>query len=254
MCDLCFWLVLDLVLVFVGFGLFQICSPFSFSPHSKDHALHRHVTLETDAMSHHQHHPKSTTQRVVGWRANAKRGGEQGREEKGQEQGDDNHMVVIPVNSQWWQEGGRLQQSLPIPPLILFIPAASKMGRCELYHCPVSVLLTPQCAGLSSRVNYGLIPVTSTMGAALIPHTAPFQFLSTPPKEGGSLPVTKTTTGWRMTHTPSPVWLVYTGFMPIAAFSKGGGVQPTHCPIYLLLSPCWGDSFFFTTVFWWGVV
>ena len=37
--DLCFWLVLDLVLVFVGFGLFQICSPFSFSPHSKDHAL-----------------------------------------------------------------------------------------------------------------------------------------------------------------------------------------------------------------------
>ena len=37
----CFWLVLDLVLVFVGFGLFQICSPFSFSPHSKDHALQR---------------------------------------------------------------------------------------------------------------------------------------------------------------------------------------------------------------------
>ena len=26
--------------VFVGFGLFQICSPFFFSPHSKDHALH----------------------------------------------------------------------------------------------------------------------------------------------------------------------------------------------------------------------
>ena len=37
----CFWLVLDLVLVFVGFGLFQICSPFSFSLHSKDHALQR---------------------------------------------------------------------------------------------------------------------------------------------------------------------------------------------------------------------
>jgi len=31
----------DLVLVFVGFGLFQICSHLPFSPHSKDHALHR---------------------------------------------------------------------------------------------------------------------------------------------------------------------------------------------------------------------
>jgi len=29
-----------LVLVFVGFGLFQICLCFSFSPYSKDHALH----------------------------------------------------------------------------------------------------------------------------------------------------------------------------------------------------------------------
>ena len=38
-CDLCFWLVLDLVLVFVGLGLFQICSHFPFSPHSKYHAL-----------------------------------------------------------------------------------------------------------------------------------------------------------------------------------------------------------------------
>ena len=41
----CFWLVLDLVLVFVGFGLSQICSPFSFSPHSKDHALQRGALL-----------------------------------------------------------------------------------------------------------------------------------------------------------------------------------------------------------------
>jgi len=32
----------DLVLVFVGFGLFQICSHLPFSPHSKDHAL-QHV-------------------------------------------------------------------------------------------------------------------------------------------------------------------------------------------------------------------
>jgi len=31
----------DLVLVFVGFGLFQICSHLPFSPHSKDHALQR---------------------------------------------------------------------------------------------------------------------------------------------------------------------------------------------------------------------
>jgi hypothetical protein len=35
------WLVLDLVLVFVGFGLFQICSHLLFSPHSKDHVLQR---------------------------------------------------------------------------------------------------------------------------------------------------------------------------------------------------------------------
>ena len=37
----CFWLVLDLVLVFVGFGLFQTCLQLPFSPHSKDHTLHR---------------------------------------------------------------------------------------------------------------------------------------------------------------------------------------------------------------------
>ena len=37
---ICVWLVLDLVLVFVGLGLFQICSYFPFSPHSKYHALH----------------------------------------------------------------------------------------------------------------------------------------------------------------------------------------------------------------------
>jgi hypothetical protein len=36
----CFWLVLDLVLVFVGFGLFQIRAQLPFSPHSKDHVLH----------------------------------------------------------------------------------------------------------------------------------------------------------------------------------------------------------------------
>jgi len=34
----------DLVLVFVGFGLFQICSHLPFSPHSKDHALHRNLS------------------------------------------------------------------------------------------------------------------------------------------------------------------------------------------------------------------
>ena len=38
-----FGLVLDLVLVFVGFGLFQICSPFSISPHSNDHTLQCHA-------------------------------------------------------------------------------------------------------------------------------------------------------------------------------------------------------------------
>ena len=35
----CFWLVLDLVLVFVGFGLFHIHVQLSFSPYSKDHVL-----------------------------------------------------------------------------------------------------------------------------------------------------------------------------------------------------------------------
>jgi len=35
-----------LVLVFVGFGLFQICLCFSFSPYSKDHAFHRSMPLE----------------------------------------------------------------------------------------------------------------------------------------------------------------------------------------------------------------
>jgi hypothetical protein len=39
----CFWLVLDLVLVFVCFGLFQICSHLPFSPHSKDHVLQRGI-------------------------------------------------------------------------------------------------------------------------------------------------------------------------------------------------------------------
>jgi hypothetical protein len=29
------------VLVFVGFGLFHICAQLPFSPHSKDHVLHR---------------------------------------------------------------------------------------------------------------------------------------------------------------------------------------------------------------------
>jgi len=33
-----------LVLVFVGFGLFQICSHLPFSPHSKDHTLQRSLT------------------------------------------------------------------------------------------------------------------------------------------------------------------------------------------------------------------
>ena len=36
----------DLVLVFVGFGLFQICSQLPFSPYSKDHAFHRSMPLE----------------------------------------------------------------------------------------------------------------------------------------------------------------------------------------------------------------
>ena len=44
--------------------------------------------------------------------------------------------------------GGRLQQSLPIPPLVLFIPAASKTGWRELYHRPVSALLTPPVWGV----------------------------------------------------------------------------------------------------------
>ena len=35
----------DLVLVFVGFGLFQICSHLPFSPYSKDHALQRSTSL-----------------------------------------------------------------------------------------------------------------------------------------------------------------------------------------------------------------
>ena len=39
-CVICvFEIGVDLVLVFVGFGLFQICSHFPFSPHSKDHTL-----------------------------------------------------------------------------------------------------------------------------------------------------------------------------------------------------------------------
>ena len=42
MCDLCFLLVLDLVLVFVGLGLFQTCLHFPFSPHSKYHTLQHH--------------------------------------------------------------------------------------------------------------------------------------------------------------------------------------------------------------------
>ena len=45
MCVLCFWIGVDLVLVFVGLGLFQTCSHFPFSPHSKDHALHLEPTM-----------------------------------------------------------------------------------------------------------------------------------------------------------------------------------------------------------------
>jgi len=42
-CVICvFEIGVSLVLVFVGFGLFQICLCFSFSPYSKDHALHRY--------------------------------------------------------------------------------------------------------------------------------------------------------------------------------------------------------------------
>ena len=45
-CVICvFEIGVDLVLVFVGFGLFQICSHFPFSLHSKDHALHRLLHL-----------------------------------------------------------------------------------------------------------------------------------------------------------------------------------------------------------------
>ena len=41
-CVICvFEIGVDLVLVFVGFGLFQICSHLPFSPHSKDHTLHQ---------------------------------------------------------------------------------------------------------------------------------------------------------------------------------------------------------------------
>ena len=35
----CFWLVLDLVLVFVGFGLIPDLHALPISPHSKDHTL-----------------------------------------------------------------------------------------------------------------------------------------------------------------------------------------------------------------------
>ena len=42
----CFWLVLDLVLVFVGLGLIPDLLALSISPHSKDHALHRRTNLD----------------------------------------------------------------------------------------------------------------------------------------------------------------------------------------------------------------
>ena len=44
--------------MFVGFGLFQICSPFSFSPHSKDHTLHQVWKCSPMLLKQHgcQHH------------------------------------------------------------------------------------------------------------------------------------------------------------------------------------------------------
>ena len=51
-----FWLALDLVLVLMGFSLFQICSPFFFSPHSKDHALHQPVNTYDQDMLTNPHH------------------------------------------------------------------------------------------------------------------------------------------------------------------------------------------------------
>ena len=43
---------------------------------------------------------------------------------------------------------GRLCWSLPIPPLVRFIPAASKTGWRELYRRPVSAFLTPPVWGV----------------------------------------------------------------------------------------------------------
>ena len=44
----CFWLVLDLVLVFVGLGLIPDLLVLSISPHSKDHALQRLCKIHRD--------------------------------------------------------------------------------------------------------------------------------------------------------------------------------------------------------------
>jgi hypothetical protein len=173
----CLWLVLDLVLVFVGFGLFQICLHLLFSPHSKDHVLHRHVTTcKADATSPTLPDINDAEDSGARGKQDKRRGAGEGGE--GPRAGGRRRYGRRPREFSTRMRGRGLHWSLLIPPLVLLVLAVLKTGQREAYHHPVLAHLTPPVLG-------GIVPVGSMTGAACGFNTAPFLFpFHTPPHWG----------------------------------------------------------------------